>query len=47
MKNINLLKLAKVGGLLLSIGGMVVTSLVSSKENEKVLEKLVDKRLSK
>ena len=45
--NINGLKLAKGLGMLLSIGGMLVTSIVSSKENEKILEKLVEKRLQK
>ena len=47
MKNMNPLKVAKGVGLLLSIGGMLVTSIVNSKENEKVLEKLVEKHLQK
>ena len=47
MKNIDVVKVAKGVGMLLSIGGMVLTSWVSGKENEKVLQKLVDERLSK
>lgn len=47
MKNIDLLKVAKGTGMLLSIGGMLVTSWVSGKENEKVLEKLVNEHLKK
>lgn len=47
MKNIDIVKVAKGVGMLLSIGGMVLTSWVSGKENEKVLQKLVDERLSK
>lgn len=47
MKNIDVVKVAKGVGMLLSIGGMVLTSWVGSKENEKVLQKLVDERLSK
>lgn len=47
MKNINILKVAKGAGLLLSVGGMLVTSWVSGKENEKILEKLVNEHLKK
>lgn len=47
MKNVNIVKLAKGVGMLLSIGGMILTSWVSGKENEKVLQKLVDERLPK
>ena len=47
MKNINILKVAKGAGLLLSVGGMLVTSWVSGKENEKILEKLVKEHLKK
>lgn len=46
-KNIDVVKLAKGAGMILSIGGMLVSSWVGSKENEKVLEKLVDERLKK
>lgn len=47
MKKIDVVKVAKGAGMLLSIGGMVLTSWVTSKENEKTLEKLVDKSLEK
>lgn len=47
MKKFDVVKVAKGVGMLLSIGGMVLTSWVSGKENEKVLQKLVDERLSK
>lgn len=47
VNKINVVKVAKIGGMLLSIGGMVITSWVSGKENEKVLEKLVNERLPK
>ena len=47
MKKIDVVKLAKGAGMLLSIGGMVLTSWVGSKENEKTLQKLVDERLQK
>ena len=46
MKN-NFVKIAKIGGILLSIGGMIISSIVSSKENEQILQKLVDERLGK
>lgn len=47
MKNIDVVKIAKGFGMLLSVGGMLLTSWVSGKENEKVLQKLVDERLQK
>lgn len=47
MKKLNLLKVAKIGGMLLSVGSMLLTSWVSTKENEKVLKELVDKKLEK
>lgn len=47
MKNIDVVKVAKGFGLLLSFGGMMLSSWVGSKENEKVLQKLVDERLQK
>lgn len=47
MKNIDAVKIAKGVGLLLSFGGMMLSSWVGSKENEKVLQKLVDERLQK
>lgn len=43
----NKVAIIKGVGMLLSVGGMVVSSWVSSKENEKVLQKLIDKRLQK
>ncbi len=43
----DIVKLAKGAGLLLSVGGMLLTSWVSGKENEKVLAQLVDERLKK
>ena len=47
MKNIDTVKIAKGVGFLLSFGGMMLSSWVGSKENEKVLQKLVDERLQK
>lgn len=47
MKKVNKVTLAKGAGLLLSIGGMIVTSWVTSKENEKAMKKFVDERLTK
>jgi hypothetical protein len=47
MNKDNIVKVAKIGGMLLSIGGMVLTSWVSSKENEKTLQKLVEEHLQK
>lgn len=47
MRKINIVTVARGVGLLLSIGGMVVSSWVSGKENEKMLQKLVDERLGK
>lgn len=46
-KKIDIIKIAKIGGTILSVCGMLVTSWVSSKENEKVLEKLIEERLQK
>ena len=45
MKKFDIVKVARIGGMLLSIGGMVVSSWVGSKENEQTLQKLVDERL--
>lgn len=45
MKKFDVVKVAKIGGMLLSIGGMVVSSWVGSKENEQTLQKIVDERL--
>ena len=47
MKKVNKVTLANGAGLLLSIGGMIVTSSVTSKENEKAMKKFVDERLTK
>ena len=47
MKNLDMVKIAKIGGMVLSVGGMLITSWVSSKENESVLKKLVEERLQK
>lgn len=47
MKNIDVLKIAKIGGMVLSVGSMLLTTWVSGKEQEKTLQKLVDERLSK
>jgi hypothetical protein len=38
------LKIGKIVGLLLTLGGTAVTALVTSKENERTLEKLVNKK---
>lgn len=45
MKKFDVVKVAKIGGLLLSVGGMVISSWVGGKENEQTLQKLVDERL--
>ena len=42
----NTVKIVKGVGLLLSFGGMILSSWVGTKENEKTLQKLVDERLS-
>lgn len=47
MNNEKSVKIIKGVGLLLSIGGMVLSSWVSSKENEKTLQKLFDKHVQK
>lgn len=47
MNKINVVKVAKIGGMILSIGGMIISSWVGSKENEQTLQKLVDERLQK
>lgn len=47
VKNFDMVKLAKIGGMLLSVGGMLITSWVGTKENESILTKLVDERLQK
>ena len=40
----NKVKIAKVLGLVLTVGGTIVTSWVTGKENEKTLERLVNKK---
>ena len=47
MNKIDPLKIAKIGGMVLSIGSMLLTTWVSGKENEKTLAKLVDQKLNK
>lgn len=47
MKPNNVVKIVKIGGLILNIAGTIATGWAGSKENEKVLEKLVEKRLNK
>ena len=47
MKKIGLLQVAKVGGIVLSVGATLLTAWVSGKENEKTLAKLVDEKLNK
>ena len=47
MKKLDVVKVAKGAGMLLSIGGMVLASWVGSKENEKTLAKLVDEKIKK
>lgn len=47
MKKINVVKVAKGAGMLLSIGGMILASWVGSKENEETLQKLVDEKIKK
>ena len=44
-KNVDVLKIARIGGVVLSVGSMLVSSWVSNKEQEKTLKKLVDERL--
>lgn len=46
-KNIDLLKIAKIGSILLTGVSGVIATIISTKENEKILEKLVDERLKK
>ena len=47
MKKLDALKVTKGVGMLLSIGGMLLSTYVSGKENEKVLAKLVEEKLGK
>lgn len=47
MKKFDMVNVAKIGGLLLTIGGTIVASWVGKKETESTLEKLVDERLQK
>lgn len=44
---VGLVKIAKIGTVLLTIGTALLTSWVSGKENEKILAKLVDEKLGK
>lgn len=46
-KNVDVLKIAKIGSLILTGVSGVVATLISNKENEKTLQKLVDERLKK
>lgn len=39
---IDVVKLAKIAGMILTVAGTVVTGWVGTKENEKTLEKLVE-----
>ena len=45
MKKINVITAIKGLGLLLSIGGMIATSVAGEKEKEKLIEEAVEKRL--
>lgn len=45
--NFDLVKVVKVVGLVMTIGGTVASSWAGDKENTRTLEKLVDKRLDK
>ena len=47
MKKFDMVNVAKIGGLLLTIGGTIVASWVGKKETESTLQKLVDERLQK
>ena len=47
MAKVDVVKIAKIGGTLLSIGGMVIASWVGTKENEKTLQKLVEEHVKK
>lgn len=47
MNKLNIVKVAKVGGMVLSIGGMIVSAWVSGKENEMTLQRLVNEHLQK
>lgn len=47
MKKFDMVKIARFGGFILSIGGMLISSWVGKKENEETLKKLVDERLQK
>ena len=47
MGKLDTVKVVKGVGMLLSIGGMILSSWVGTKENEKTLQKLVDERLQK
>lgn len=47
MKTEALVKIAKIGGLVLSVAGTVVAGWAGRKENDKTLEKLVNEKLSK
>ena len=42
---IDVVKVVKVTGMILTIAGTLASGWVGTKENEKVLEKLVDERL--
>ena len=45
--NMNKLHLAKIGSVLLSLGGSLLTIYITSKDNEQTLQKLVDEKLKK
>lgn len=45
MKKPDIVSILKVAGLVLTIGGTIVSTIAGSKETEKTLEKLVTERL--
>ena len=47
LKKVDLLKLAKIGSLGITLVSGVLATWISSKENQKTLEKLVEERLKK
>lgn len=46
MKKIDGLMVAKIGGIVLSVAAAIVSALVSTKENERTLQKLVDDKFN-
>lgn len=47
MVKIDVVKVIKIAGLVMSMGGTIANSWAGKKENDKVLEKLVNERLKK